>query len=164
MNYSRIRRLMTLVALVLGFCLFSPEQPTSAQSPNRNCKQAKGNSIEVFPGGGFVTTGTITNGGILNGTTEFVYSPAFVFTPDPTVGSYTADMTITTIHGQLKTNNVYLYDFATGLFTILGRINSDTSTGRFAGAEGVLFFGGKTIGDGFTYQADITGEICFANE
>lgn len=159
---TRTRIQIALAALVLTFGLFCLERPTLAQSPKSNCKQAKGSSIEVFSGG-FVTTGTITNGGILNGTTEYVYTPDFVFTPDPVVGSYISQLTITTNHGQLKTSNVYLYDFVTGRFTILARINPDTSTGRFAGATGVLYFGGKTIGDGFTYQADITGEVCLAN-
>jgi hypothetical protein len=154
-------KLMTLVTVVLAFCLFSFEQPTQAQSANSNCKQVKGNSIEVFSGG-LVTTGTITNGGILNGITEFAYSPAFVVTPDPAVGSYTADLTITTIHGQLKASNVYLYDFGTGRFTILARLNPDTSTGNFAGATGVLYFNGKTVGS--TFPSDVSGEICFANE
>lgn len=158
--YGKIK-LLTLLGVMLTCCLFYLEPSTSAQSANSNCKQAKGNSIEVFSGG-LVTTGTISNGGILNGTTEFVYSPAFVFTPDPAVGSYTAELTITTIHGELKTNNVYLYDFGTGRFTILARIDPNTSTERFDGATGVLYFNGKTAGS--TFPSDIAGEICFENE
>jgi hypothetical protein len=49
---------------------------------------------------------------------------------------------------------VYLYDFPTGLFTILGRINPNTSTGNFARATGALFPSGKTIG-GSTYVAKL---------
>ncbi|MDQ3174377.1 MAG: hypothetical protein M3Q91_11845 [Acidobacteriota bacterium] len=70
------------------------------------------------------------NGGILNGTTETVYDPAFVFTPDPNVVSYIADLTITTHQGELKTSNVYIYNFVTGLWTAMGNINPGTSTGR----------------------------------
>ena len=153
--------LIAPAALVLIFCLFPFNQSASGQSPNSNCKQVKGSSIEGFSGG-LVTTGTITNGGILNGTTEFVYSPAFVVTPNPSVVSYTSELTITTIHGQLKTSNVYLYNFGTGQFTILARIKSDASSGSFAGATGVLYFNGKTVGS--TFPSEITGEICFANE
>jgi len=156
---AKTGNLMTRAALVLAFCLFN--QSASAQSPNSNCKQVKGSSIESFSGG-LVTTGTITNGGILNGTTEFVYNPAFVVTPNPSVVSYTSELTITTIQGQLKTSNVYLYNFGTGQFTILARIRSDASTGIFAGATGVLYFNGKTVGSAF--PSEITGEICFANE
>lgn len=158
---AKTRKLTTLVAVVLTFCLFSPEQSTSAQSKNSNCKQVQGNSIEVSSGG-LVTTGTITNGGILNGTTEYVYSSAFVFTPDPNVVAYISEFTLTTNQGQLKASNVYIYKFTTGLWTAMGHIKPDTSTGRFAGATGVLYFNGKTVGS--TYPSDITGEICFANE
>ncbi len=187
---ARTRKLMTLVALVLTFCLFSLEQTASAQSPHNNpwigmraagesakqsplaqsakskCKQAKGEFIDVLTSLG--TTGTITNGGILNGTTETVYNPAFVFTPntDFTVVSYIGDLTITTHQGELKTSNVYIYNFASGLFTAMGRINPDTSTGRFAGATGVLYINGNTIGvfPDQSYPSNIAGEICFANE
>jgi hypothetical protein len=43
---------------------------------------------------------------------------------------------------------------------------SDTSTGKFAGATGVLYFNGKTVGNAIpiTYPSDIIGEICFAHE
>ncbi len=185
---AKTRNFTALVAVVLTFCLFVMAQSASAQSPNSdsmpqvramsmrgtqsasapspnsNCKQAKGNwfdTIDLNTGG---TTGTITNGGILNGTTETVYNPAFVFTPDPNVVSYIAETTITTNQGQLKTSNVYIYNFVTGLWTAMGRINPETSTGRFAGATGVLYFNGKTIGDLplQSYPSDITGEICFA--
>jgi hypothetical protein len=154
---------MTFVAVVLTFCLFSREQSTLAQSPNSNCKQAKGNWFDSFRSGG--TTGTITNGGILNGTTETVYNPAFVFTPDPNVVAYIAELTITTNQGRLKTSNVYIYNFVTGLWTAMGRINP-ASTGRFAGAAGVLYFNGRTIGvlPDQSYPSDINGEICFAKE
>ena len=185
---AKIRPLMTLVAVMLTLGLFSLAQTASAQSPHNNpglgmrvtrgsaeqlasakspdndCIQARGDMIEVSPGSGLVTTGTITKGGILNGTTETVFNPAFVFTPNPTVVSYIGDLTITTPRGQLQTSNVYLYDFATGLFTVLGRINPNAGTGRFAGATGVLYFNGKTVGNGLTYQQRIAGEICFANE
>ena len=186
------RKLMTLVAVMLTFGLFSLEQTASAQSPHNNpcigkgaeresaeqstlpqsakskCKQAKGyffDTIDLSIGG---TTGTITNGGILNGTTETVYNPDFVFTPNTNnqVVSYIGDLTITTHQGELRTSNVYLYDFATGLFTVIGRINPATSTGRFAGATGVLYINGNTIGvfPDQSYPSDIAGEICLANE
>ena len=184
------RKLMTLVAIMLTFGLFSLEQTASAQSPHNNpwigkgaeresakqstlaqsaksnCKQAKGKFIDVvtFP----TTTGTITKGGILNGTTETVYNPDFVFTPNTNnqVVSYIGDLTITTHQGELKTSNVYIYNFATGLFTAMGNINPDTSTGRFAGATGVLYINGNTIGvfPDQSYPSDIAGEICLANE
>jgi hypothetical protein len=148
-----------LVAVVLTFGLLLSGQSTSAQS---SCKKATGNLSEVADGNH--TTGAITAGGILNGMIESDFTSGGLPTPDPTTFSYTRDFTITTNQGQLKTNIVGMGDFSTGLATEIGRINPATSTGRFAGATGVIFTSGKST-DGFaTIQFEITGEICFANE
>ena len=80
-------------------------------------------------------------------------------TPDPNTVSFTADLTITTNHGQLKARSVFLFDLVTGLWTVIERINPDTSTGRFAGATGVLFPSGTTIGDGFTYPGWVSVKL-----
>jgi len=182
---SKTEKLIMLVALVLTFCLSSLEQAASAQSPidavssgrlraktaegrpgASFCKQAKGYFFDTFDLSFGGTSGTITNGGILNGTTETVYNPAAVFTPDPNVVSYIAELTITTAQGQLKTSNVYIYSFATGLWTAMGHINPETSTGRFAGATGILYFNGSTIGalPDESYPSEVNGEICFGVE
>ena len=151
-----------LVALTIG--LFSSAQPASAVS---GCKDVKGN----LSGGGGI--GTITQGGILNGTTLAVFTSMFTPTPDPTTFSFTDDLTITTKssgnlresrgHGVLKTHNVAIFDVARGVFTAVDRIDPIISTGDFAGATGVLYVNGKTPDGGVTIQAEITGEICFAN-
>ena len=154
---------MMLAAVVLTFCLFSFEQSTLAQlSLHNNCRQVKGNLIEVGNPNG--TTGTITNGGILNGTTELLYTSGILPTPDPDVFSYTTAVTITTRYGQLKTGNVGIFDTGTGVFSEIGRINPKTSTGRFAGATGVLFTNGRTTDGGVTFQSRIGGEICFEHD
>jgi hypothetical protein len=162
MTNARIRKLMTLIAV---FSLLSLEQSTLAQSQNQShCRAVKATFVDVYSGG-TTTSGTITHGGILNGTTLTAYTSTAFPTPVPTIVSYTGDLTLTTNHGQLKTSLVYIYDFGTGLFTVIGRIDPKTSTGRFAGATGHLFISGKTIGVAipFTYPADIIGEICFPN-
>lgn len=153
----KIKNIIMLSA-VMTVCL-SLGQSTFAQS---SCRQAKGHWIDVL--NPVNTTGTITNGGFLNGTTETEYNPAFVFTPDPNVVSYIAETTITTSLGQLNTSNVYIYNFVTGLWTAMGNINPATSTGRFAGTTGVLYFNGKTTDNGSTYPSEIAGEICFGNQ
>ncbi|MBA2702798.1 MAG: hypothetical protein H0U60_02985 [Blastocatellia bacterium] len=185
---AKTRKLMTLAAVILALGMFSLEPTASAQSPhnnhwigipaasaraaqsasaqssNSNCKQAKGNWFDTFNPTTGGTIGTITNAGVLNGTTETVYDPAFVFTPDPNVFAYIAQATFTTNQGLLKTNNVYIYNFVTGLWIAMGSIDPNASTGRFAGATGVLYFNGTTVG-GFpeSYPAGISGDICFAN-
>jgi hypothetical protein len=161
---AKIRMSMVLVAFVLTFRFLIPDGSALAQPANSNCKQAKGQWIDVYPGTGNATFGRISSAGVLDGTSETIFNSAPFPTPVATIVSYTGNSTFTTLNGQLKTNNVYLYDFATGLFTILAHINPNTSTGRFAGATGALFAGGKTIGNGFTYAAEINGEVCFANE
>lgn len=156
---AKTGKLMTLVALALTFCLFSLGQVASAQSTN-NCMKVKAKFVDV---GTNPSTGTITNGGILNGTTETVYDLASgVLTYDPAKVTFTADTTFTTNRGVLKTHNVFMLDFVRGVGTAIYRIDPDTSTGIFAGATGVLF-GNATTPDPITAVGEIRGEICFAN-
>jgi hypothetical protein len=161
---AKARMLLSFTILVLVFCSFCLES-AFAQNANSACVTARGNWLDTLNASGG-TSGAITSAGILNGTTVTVYNPAFVLTPNPTVVAYIAETTITTVQGQLKTSNVYLYDFVTGVGTVMGRINSKTSTGRFAGATGVLYFNTtKTIGvpPNQSFVSEIAGQICFAN-
>jgi hypothetical protein len=155
-------KLMRCLAALSAVGLLSMGQPAFSQG---NCKQAKGTWTDVWSGGNF-TRGTITNAGFLNGTTAIDESSSAYPTPVPTTVSYTAKVVLTTHQGQLRYTNLYLYDFATGLWTAMGRIDPSTSTGRFAGATGVLYFNGKTVGTAipFSYPSDIAGEVCLAGE
>lgn len=150
----KIRTLATFALVALTIGLFSFAQSASAVS---DCKKVKGN---LSGGGG---SGTITQGGRLNGTTQAIFTSAFTPTPDPTTFSFTDDLTVTTNKGVLKTHNVAIFDVAAGLFSAIDRIDPHTSTGDFAGATGVLYINGKTNDGGATIQAEITGEICFAD-
>jgi len=165
---ARTRTVMTLVSVMLILGLFALEQSTSAQSPNSNCKKLKGTSVQVFDPVTGIVSGTVTNAVILHGTLEDVINSdaGFVFTPDPNVVTFLSDLTITTVNGQLKASPLTAFNFVTGFWSELGNINSNASTGRFAGATGVIFFSGKTIGniDTGPFEAQIIGEICFANE
>ncbi len=159
---------MTLVTVVLTFCLFpaahstsAQEQSNSTQSANRHCRNVEGRMSEVSSANG--TTGRITNGGILNGRTQLIFTSGVLPTPDPNTVSYTDDFTVTTNRGVLNTHNVGIFEFATGFFTEIARIDPNTSFGRFAGATGVLFTSGKTTDGGATFRSKITGEICFAH-
>ena len=154
MKSKKIKTLATQTLVALSIGLFPAAQSTSAGS---HCKQVYAN----LNGAGGI--GTITQGGILNGTTQAIFTSNFTPTPDPTTFSFTDDLTITTDKGVLKTHNVAIFDVAAGLFTAIDRIDPDASTGDFAGATGVLYVNGKTPDGGATIQAEITGEICFAN-
>ena len=153
----RTLAMLALVALTVGLLPFA--QSASAVS---DCKQAKGN-LSVVNNFNGTTSGTITQGGRLNGTTQASFTSAFTPTPDPNTFSFTDDLSLTTNKGVLKTHNVGLFDTATGLFSAINRIDPNASTGDFAGATGVLYVNGKTTDGGATFQAEITGEICFAN-
>ena len=186
MNAKR-SAVMTLTAAMLCLGLFQGERsvsaqsargwfgpradsmsPASVQSANQNCKALKGKGIQVFDPVLGVVSGPVTNAGILNGTLEDVinFAGGFVFTPDPTVVAYTTDLTITTNHGQLRASPVTTQSVVTGAGAEWGNINPSTSTGRFAGATGMILITFKPVGDPSTgpYEAEISGEICFANE
>ena len=75
MNVINVK-LWTSVATMLALGLLCLEQPALAQS---NCKEAKGNTDEVFFLGGNSTSGTLSNGGWLNGTTLVVFTGANPF-------------------------------------------------------------------------------------
>lgn len=151
----KIRTLTTFALVALTIGLFSLAQSTSAGS---NCHVMKGNLS------GSSSSGTITQGGRLNGTTQAVFTSMPIPTSDPTTISFTDDLTITTYHnGVLKTHNVAIFDVARGVFTAIDRIDPNASTGIFAGATGVLYLNGNTPDGGMTIQAEITGEICLAN-
>jgi hypothetical protein len=162
MANSVLRRLPGFALLILAIpssLLF--ESPVAAQS--NSCIRAEGEWLDTLNGPG--TSGITAGAGLLNGTTETVYSPAFVVTPDPNVVSFIAETTITTNQGLLVTNNVYLYNFVTGVGTAFGTINAGASTGRFAGATGVIYFNTiQTIGafPNQSFKSTITGAVCLA--
>ena len=150
------KRLITFAtALLVAVCL---ESVVFAQS---NCKEVKGQLLDVFTAGAF--SGTITNAGDLDGTSTEAFTGSAP-TPAPTVLSFTADFTLTTHQGQLKAGWVNLFDNATGLITTMALINPSASTGRFAGATGVLYINGKAVSfSPFTISAELAGQICYAN-
>lgn len=178
----KTRVLTTLILVTLAFGLFLQQSKAqsarsflrvrentaqqSMPSANSNCKTIRGNGTQVFDPVTGIVSGPVTNAGILNGDLEDVinFGAGFVFTPDPTVVSYTTNLTITTIHGQLKASPVTIQSFVTGAGAEWGHINPDTSTGRFAGATGTISVVFKPIGDPSVgpYEVEIAAEICFA--
>jgi hypothetical protein len=187
MSNKMPKRVTPVVFVMLMFCLFSFENSTLAQSAreffgprassahstpspsaNSNCKKLRGRGLQVFDPASGVVHGPVTNGGLLNGTLEDVinFAAGIVFTPNPNVVAYTTDLTITTIDGQLRASPVTTQSIVTGEGAEWGNINPNTSTGRFAGATGLIFISFKPVGDPFVgpYEAEITAEICFADE
>jgi hypothetical protein len=135
-------------------------------SNNSNCKTISGNGVQTFDPVTGLVTGPVTNSGILDGdlVDAINFGAGFLFTPDPTVVSYTTDLTITTGHGQLKASPVTTQSILTGKGAEWGEINPNTSTGRFAGATGTITVVFKPVGDPSVgpYAAEIIADICFA--
>jgi hypothetical protein len=180
------KAVMTLVAFLLTLVSFSMPQSASAQSSrswiklpgnsaqvsaahsaDTNCQSLKGVRTDAFDPGTGISSGTISGGGWLDGTTETAinFGAGFVFTPNPEVGAFLSDTTITTANGQLKANLVTTFNLATGAFAEWGNIDATASTGRFAGATGVIFFNGRTLDsiDTGPFESEIAGQICFAH-
>jgi len=142
-------------------CLFCLSQPLLAQS---NCIQVKATLVDVCVAGAPNCAGTISQGGILTGTSTTVFSTAVNPTPDPNTLSFANEWTDTTVQGQLKVRIVNLFNVATGVTSGFGNIDGNSSTGRFAGATGVIFINGQAINNTpFTVKLDISGEICLVH-
>ena len=141
-------------------------QKAATASPNSNCKKIRGNGVQVFDPATGIVTGPVTNSGLLDGDLEDVinFVAGFAVTPDPTVFAYTTNLTITTIHGQLKLSPVTIQSVVTGAGAEWGHVDPAASTGRFAGATGTLSVVFKPIGDPSVgpYEAEISADICFA--
>ena len=179
---AKMRIATILAALTLTFSLSHLLQSTSARaidffgarghaeastpSANSNCKKIRGNSVGSFDPVTATVSGPVTNSGILDGDLEDVINlgAGFVFTPDPTVVAYTTNLTITTVHGQLRASTVTTQSVVTAAGAEWGQINPNTSTGRFAGATGIISIVFKPVGDPSVgpFEAEITADICFA--
>jgi len=154
-------KFLTSVMTMLTLSLLCIERPALAQS---NCKEAKGNFVESFDGVS-TTTGTLTNGGWLDGTTVAVFNSPGYPTPDPTEVTFASTFTLTTNQGQLQgSNRVYLLDLVRGIGVSMVKIDPAASTGIFAGATGVLFLDllrSTTVAVGPYYEV-VGGQVCFA--
>ena len=156
MNLKNIK-LVTFTLVTMSLVMFASSSTVLAL-----CQRVKGNENVVNNGNG-TTSGTVTQGGILNGSTESVFTSSFTPTPDPSTRSFTDDLTVTTVAGVLQTHNVTLFDGSNGAFTAIARIDPNAGTGIFAGATGVLYINGKTTDGGSTFRGQITGEVCYAD-
>lgn len=146
-------KLSIVASVVLLLCVFAPMEATGA-SPK--CKPVRADQRVTITGPA-TTEGTITNGGILNGTTRATFTSAFTPTPDPNAFSFTTTLTITTNKGTLTTSDVGVFDTARGVFADIARVSG--GTGDFAGATGTLFITGTTT-DGVHFDDEITGTLC----
>ena len=166
-------RRMAVIAVALSVGSLTMEESalaqeeSGAQSQGVQCYAVRGEARDTWPGAGNVSTGVITKSGILKGTTRFVYDTDVFTTPDPDTVTFGADFTLTTARGIAKARVLTLFNVATGIWTSIATIDPDTSTGRFAGAMGTLWFpAGTSInlpGGAQAYPSDMTGRLCLVS-
>ena len=137
-----------------------------AASAESNCRESKGNLVEIFPGGN-TATGKLTSGGWLDGTTSAVFPPTSDAYPTsiPTQVTFSSMFVLTTRHGELRGTRSYLYDFAELKAATMFIIDPVASSGIFAGATGVLYVNVLKISPGpptTTFKEEVGGQICFA--
>ncbi|MFL6468710.1 MAG: hypothetical protein ACJ72Z_12200 [Pyrinomonadaceae bacterium] len=159
MNFKNIK-LVTFTLFALSVVVFTASSTVLAVS---GCQKVKGIENGALNPDGSGASGTITQGGKLNGSSQVVLMTGFIPTGDPFTFTFTDNLTLTTNEGILRTHNVSLFDTANGLSTAVARIDPNTSEGIFANATGVLYLNAKVTNAVGGFQAEITGEVCFAN-
>lgn len=112
---------------------------------------------------GLCTSGAIEGNHGLRGSTFFTADSA---APGPGTApnaaatiSYSGVLEIATAHGMLVMRDTGIFDQATGIFSSYDVLDSDDSTGAYAGATGTLFIGGTMVNGQFVTTV-ITGEVC----
>src|ERR1700737_1579166 len=103
---KRITKITLSLAVPFALGLVLLQQATSAEN---ECKKAKGNLVETFDPATNTSTGTLSAGGWLNGTTVAVFNRGAFPPPVPTEVTFTSTFTLTTGHGQLNGNRIYLF-------------------------------------------------------
>jgi len=113
---------------------------------------------------GLCTVGTITDAGVLDGSTTFtalaVAPSAGLPTIEPPANlSYSGQLTIVASHGTLVTNDLGVLDAAHLAFTEIERPAS--GTGIFANpGSSVFFISGSIVDNGQGFQGDLSGTVC----
>ena len=109
------------------------------------------------------TTGVISGGGILRGTTRFT---ALALGPaagePPTTLSYSGELVVTTKHGSITFSDAGIFDTdpSVSAFSELDRVVAGSGSGRFLGASGLLFIAGTASAGGTVFEGDLRGEVC----
>lgn len=156
----------SLVSLLLLFWGLSTITSTQALSPGQtliiNGGKGSGNLTSET-----TTSGVIVGAGILNGTTtakfvEFKESGGGLEGVANATLSYVATVVITTNFGEVRLQDVGIFDTASvpnKKFSSLSQVTGGTDA--FKGATGFLFFHGDVFPDG-RFADEISGEIKLA--
>lgn len=162
---------VTLSIVIVGFALLLvPQKNASGASPPITCRPVHGTIHSVFTAQnctspiGLCTAGTITDAGILDGTTIFVAagvapSAGLPGVEPPANLSYSGQLTIKASNGTLITHDLGVLDVNHLAFTEIERPFS--GTGIFANpGSSVFFISGSIVDNGNGFQGDLTGTVC----
>ena len=141
-----------------------------ATPPPLTCRPVHGTIHSVFTtqncasSVGLCTAGTITDAGVLDGSTTFtalaIAPSAGLQNVEPQVNlSYSGQLTIVASNGTLVTKDLGVLDANHLAFTEIERPAS--GTGIFANpGSSVFFISGSIVDNGQGFQGDLTGTVC----
>lgn len=163
---------VTLSIVIVGSAqLLVAQNNATVASPPITCRPVHGtiHSVLITPNCttspvGLCTAGTISDAGILDGTTTFV---AFGMAPSAGMPSneltenlsYSGQLTIVASNGTLVTKDLGVLDAKHFAFTEIERPGS--GTGIFANpGTSVFFISGSIVDKGTGFQGDLSGTVC----
>ena len=152
-----------------GVACIAAAMMLAAPPPPVTCRPVHGTIHSVFTTQnctspvGLCTTGTITDAGILDGSTTFTalaVAQSAGLQGEPQVNlSYSGQLTIVASNGTLGTKDLGVLDANHLAFTEIERPAS--GTGVFANpGNSVFFISGSIVDNGQGFQGDLTGTVC----
>lgn len=160
---------LSVVAVAVGSATLLAPQKYAAGAPPVVCRPVHGTIHSLFTQNcaspvGLCTAGTISDAGILNGTTTFVATGVAPYAGLPSVEpqpnlSYSGQLTIAASNGTLITHDLGVLDASHFAFTEIERPFS--GTGIFANpGTSVFFISGSIVDNGQGFQGDLSGTVC----
>jgi hypothetical protein len=148
-------RLYFWLPLALAMFAGSSHPADAAIAPN--CHSISNAALNTTFTTSTTSQGTITRGGLINGSTQFSV------TSNNGTGGYTGVFRDTTQSGTLVTNDSGQFN-VDGSFTEDGVVDGSQSTGLFNGATGTIHFAGTvTSFQPLMFEAQVTAMVCIAN-
>ena len=143
------RKMLPLLAAIVLMAI-----PSASVVAGTNCHNIDASGVGQDLGGGH-TVAQISNGGLLQGSTEAQFAITGV---SGTVASFAGTITFTVNRATLTANVAGTLDIATGVFS--AATSSVSGTGKLAGATGNLVFNGvENLATG-AFTEVVGGSIC----
>ena len=153
-----MKRFRLVLCFLLGALVVAGAAQADGSSDDEGkCRAVRARGVGQDLGNG-TTAATITNGGILKGTTAATFG---ITGGAPPVLTFAGTVVFTTKRGTLTVGIAGTFNVATGAFDASGPING--GTGRFAGASGMLRLVGVQDSTG-RFTETVRGTLCLADD